>query len=153
VQADGPGAVGAGHIAGGPASSTDGGGSGDTRVRKRARGGRERARAWERERARSVLFIEREGERTSGERNGWPRPLMAAATTSTLIAAVTSLMEIVSGGGRGEGARFRSEEGERAADGPTRRSGLCGGARPRRARLGGGAAREKKLRGRGRAHA
>jgi hypothetical protein len=63
VQADGPSAVRAGHDAGGPASSTDGGGSDETRVRKRARGGRERALAGERERARPVLFIEREGER------------------------------------------------------------------------------------------
>jgi hypothetical protein len=71
-----------------------------------------------------------------------------------LIVAVTSLMERVSGGGRGEGARFRSDEGERAADGPARRSGRCGDVRLRhgRARLGVDAAREKNPRGRGQAH-
>jgi hypothetical protein len=58
---------------------------------------------------------------------------MAATTTSTLMEDITSLMERVSGGGRGEGARSRSKEGERAADGPARRSGRGGGARPGRA--------------------
>jgi hypothetical protein len=68
VQADGPGAVGAGHGAGGPASSTDGGGSGETRVRKRARGGRESSSKGERESSVGPIYRERRGDDIGGEK-------------------------------------------------------------------------------------
>jgi hypothetical protein len=121
------------------------------RARKRVRGGRERARAGERRAWPSSIYREKKGRGRDAREEVPGRPLMAAAITSSLMAslmaAVNSLMERVSGGGKGGGGcgSFWRRGEERVWLGATAAT-LGRGAG---ARLGGGATRERSHGSRG----